>query len=151
MGGFYSKNEIVALDKSGEEIVKLMFPVYYMEAELSDEELKNAEESWGMILNDTAPQYLEKRNSPTFLYSNCIMYFYSLFYARLFDVHPVARGLFRDVEGQGKFLVKMISLSLSKRANQDQYRRTLVKLAEIHNEKGVKATECKPYLSASLL
>lgn len=143
MGGFSSKNETVALDKSEEEIVKLMFPVYFMEGTLSDEELKVAEDTWTMILNDKAPQYLEKRNSPSFLYANCIMYFYSLFYTRLFDVHPVAKGLFRDVESQGKFLVKMISLSLSERSNPDQYRRTLVKLAEIHNEKGVKATECK--------
>lgn len=143
MGGFNSKGSVVQLQKGEEDIVKLMFPVYYAEGEITESEHALATKSWEMLLNDTAPQFLLKKKNPDFVYVNCIMYFYSLFYSRLFDVHPVAKGLFKDVESQGKFLVKMISLSLSERSNKDTYQRTLVKLAEIHNERGVKATECK--------
>lgn len=44
-------------------------------------------------------------------------------------------------KSQGKFLVKMISLSLSEANDADKFERTLVKLAEVHNERGVKAVE----------
>lgn len=59
------------------------------------------------------------------------MYYYNCFYERLFDIHPLARDLFKDFNSQGKFLVKMISLSPSEKADPDKYEKTLVKLAEM--------------------
>ena len=41
-----------------------------------------------------------------------------------------------------KFLVKMISLSLSLVDDPDKFQVTLVKLTEVHNKRGVKAIEC---------
>lgn len=131
------------LDKTEEEIVRLMMPVYYNDDPITPEEHDLAHSSWKLILNNTSPEYLAKRKDPNFTFPTCIMYFYNSFYARLFDIHPLAKDLFKDMRSQGKFLVKMISLSLSENSDKDKYDKTLFKLAEIHNERGVKAVECK--------
>ncbi len=56
----------------------------------------------------------------------------------------MARYLFKSgMRSQGKFLVQMISLSLSELADPAKFDKTLTKLAEVHYERGVKAVECK--------
>ena len=126
-----------------EEIVKLMMPVYYNDKALTSEEYQIAEQAWNLILTDSSKEFNLRRKDPNFPHPSCIVFFYNSFYTRLFDIHPLARDLFKDVQSQGKFLVKMISLSLSERADEKRYRQTLIKLAEIHNERGIKAAECK--------
>lgn len=149
MGGGASKNDKKSasgtsnLAKTEEEIVRLMMPVYYNEEPIVQEELDIAHNSWKQILNNTSPEFLLKRKDKSFTFPTCIMYFYSSFYDRLFDIHPLAKNLFRDMRSQGKFLVKMISLALSEKSDPVKYEKTLAKLAEIHNERGVKAVECK--------
>lgn len=131
-----------ALGKNDEEIVLLMMPVFYNAEVLSKEEHKLATECWQAVLNNSAPGFLQKKKSdPNFKFPTAILYFYDCFYSRLFDIHPLARDLFKDAKSQGKFLVKMISLSLSEMADVVKFEKTLVKLAEIHNERGVKAIE----------
>ena len=66
--------------------------------------------------------------------------FYDAFYSRLFDVHPMCRGMFKN-EAQGKFFVKMVSLSVSLLDDKESFTKALVKLTETHNERGVKAIE----------
>ncbi|RYH01308.1 hypothetical protein EON65_48480 [archaeon] len=133
------------LCKQESDIVNLMFPVYYTDKELTDSELKLATKSWQMILNCTAPEYVSHRiaDPVNFDYNHSMVYFYSKFYERLFEVHPLARPLFGDMSSQGKFLVKMLSLSLSEKTDPEKYKKTLIKLAEIHNDRGIKAVECK--------
>lgn len=152
MGGGSSKIDASshALDKTESEIVRLMMPVYYIDEPITNEELEAVTSTWKMILTNSSPEFLAKRLDPTFPYPTCIMYFYSSFYDRLFDVHPMARILFRDMSSQGKFLVKMISLSLSEKADPEKYDKTLRKLAEIHCDRGVKAVECKPLVASPL-
>lgn len=146
MGGNSSKiiTEAPSLGKTEEEIVRLMMPVYYNPDPLTDEEMTLASDTWKMILSNTSENFIERKQDERFPHPTCIMWFYSSFYERLFDVHPVARALFRDVTSQGKFLVKMISLSLSEKADPVKYENTLIRLAEVHNERGIKAVECKP-------
>ncbi len=141
MGGFSSKSSnALNLKKSEEEVIKLMFPVYYCDDMLTTEEDILVERAWNLVLTDSALGFRLKAQRS---HSSCIAYFYELFYNRLFDVHPGARDLFKDIQSQGKFLVKMISLGLSEKVDQKKYTDTLTKLAEIHNERGVKAVECK--------
>ena len=123
-------------------------PVFYTEAIPNDNEHAIAHQSWQYILNNTSPvfQRAKASNSPEFTCSTCICFFYTTFYKRLFDTHPLAEELFRDVNAQGKFLVRMITLSLTYKSDPTRYKSTLIKLAEIHNERGVKATECKRIL-----
>jgi hypothetical protein len=47
------------------------------------------------------------------------------------------------LKSQGKFLVKMISLSLSTLLDKSKFVDTMNKLAEVHNGRGVKSIECK--------
>eukprot|EP01039_Chlorochromonas_danica_P000214 gene214-229_t len=125
----------------GNNVVPLMMPVYYDDQPISNEEMELASNTWKLILTNTSPEFMARRRDPRFQYPTCIMYFYNSFYQRLFDIHPMARDLFKDMSSQGKFLVKMISLSLSEKADPVKYEKTLIKLAEIHCDRGVKAVE----------
>lgn len=140
-----SKNtQASSLRNQEKDIIRLMMPVYYNESALSADEIEAAKHCWSMIMNDSAPEYNRlKKLDPKFPHSSAIVYFYNSFYTRLFDIHPLAKELFRDKNTQGKFLVKMISLAMSEDEDRSKYELTLVKLAEVHNDRGVKAVECK--------
>lgn len=135
------------LHKSETEIIRLMFPVYYTIEVISHEERKRALDSWNMILDDKSPEFLSKRGKPDFAYTSCVTFFYDSFYTRLFDIHPMCKQLFKNgMRSQGKFLVKMISLAMSELEDPEKFDKNLVKLAEIHYQRGVKAVECKYHL-----
>lgn len=134
----------VSLNGRSEEIILLMLPVYYNDSPLTLEERELAARSWSMVLNGNSENFLKLSKDPKFPHQNCIIFFYNSFYSRLFDVHPLAKDLFKDMNSQGKFLVKMISLALSEHEDPEKFQNTLVKLAEIHNDRGIKAVECKP-------
>ena len=140
-----NKNKVEVKD-SARDIVKLMMPVYYNDSPITKDEHGAASAVWQMILSNSAPAFLEQRKQSQEFYrrfTTSIMYFSHCFYSRLFNIHPMARDLFKDMKSQGKFLVKMISLSLSEMNDAAKFESTLIKLAEIHNERGVKAVECK--------
>ena len=151
MGGSQSvenDKQIGAMAESKKDIVRLMMPVYYNDAMINKDEHAAASSVWNMILTNTAPEYLQNRRADAEFgrkFNTSIMYFSHNFYERLFNIHPLARDLFKDMKSQGKFLVKMISLSLSELTDSDKFKQTLIKLAEIHNERGVKAVECNYY------
>lgn len=103
-----------------------------------------AMDSWNLILDDQSPVFRERKGKPDFPYQSCVTFFYDTFYTRLFDIHPTCRHMFKSgMRAQGKFLVKMISLALSELDDPEQFDKNLVKLAEIHYERGVKSVECK--------
>lgn len=134
------------LEQNYHKVVRLMMPVYYTTERISPAEYEAAASIWQMILNNTAPEFVKlKQENPAIAakFQTSILYFCDCFYNRLFDVHPMARSLFKDMKSQGKFLVKMISLSLSEISDAEKFQNTLIKLAEIHNQRGVKAVECK--------
>ena len=149
--GSSTNNPVTNLHKSESAVVKLMFPLYYSSQDISREEHKSASDGWNSILNDKTPEFLARKNDPEFGYSSCVIYFYDSFYTRLFNVHPMSRNLFKNgMRSQGKFLVKMITLALSEINDGVKFDKTLVKLAEVHNERGVKAIECKSKLRSPL-
>lgn len=130
--------------KDGREIIRLMMPVYYTEEPITADEHFFAEQAWQKIISNDAPAYAAYcAESPQFAekYPSCIRFFSDCFYGRLFDVHPLSRPLFRDLTSQGKFLVKMITLSLSELTDPSKFENILVRLAEVHNHRGVKAVE----------
>lgn len=141
-GRSMSRSHATSLHRNEQDIVKLMMPVYYNDEKVGADEKESAANVWKAILNNNAPEFLrQKKIDPKFPHPSAIVYFYNSFYARLFDIHPLAKELFRDVKSQGKFLVKMISLSLSEDQDPKKYESTLIKLAEVHNDRGVKAVE----------
>lgn len=131
--------------KKREELVKIMLPVYFVDEEMTDQEIKLVDDNWSAILYDSTLVYKEKRQDPTFTYNSAATYFFALFYNRLFDVHPVSRDLFKNMEGQGQFLIRMVQLALSERESPKNFQLSLIRLAEVHNRRGVKAVECKYY------
>lgn len=136
------------MNKGENEIVKLMFPIYYSKLNVTSEEHQLASDNWNSILNDKSPEFLDrKKNDPKFEYSSNVTFFYDTFYTRLFNVHPMSKNLFKSgMRSQGRFLVKMITLALSEINDSVKFDKTLIKLAEVHNERGVKAIECKYFL-----
>lgn len=144
MGGGSSSAASKHLQKSQNDVVKLMMPLYYTTEDITPTERKMAFDSWQMILTDTTPEYLAKKGTPDFHYGSCVIFFYDNFYLRLFDIHPMARSLFKSgMKSQGKFLVQMISLALSELDDKEKFDKNLIKLAEIHFQRGVKAVECE--------
>ena len=113
--------------------------------ELSDQELALAASCWNLILNDKSDYFTNVlRKKPDFKYTSCIAYFYDIFYQRLFDVHPMSRSLFkRGIKSQGKFLMRLITLALSEIKDDQKWNQSFRKLAEMHNDIGVKAIECE--------
>lgn len=143
MGGGISRTEPMYIGKSEKELVNIMMPVYYLHNEpITEYDLSIAKETWNMILDNTAPGFKALKGTEGFNYSSSIMMFYDVFYERLFDVHPLSRPLFKSgLKTQGKFLIKMISLSLKIIEDPKKFEQTLIKLTESHNEKGIKAIE----------
>lgn len=134
----------MTLQKTQHDVVKLMMPVYYTPETIDAKERKFAVDSWNLIVTARSPEYLAQKGNPDFPYASCITFFYDSFYKRLFDIHPMCRQLFRKgMQSQGTFLVKMISLSLSELEDPNKFDKTLIKLAEVHFHRGVKAVECK--------
>lgn len=153
MGGAPSRAQEATNDKilqrSPNEVVRLMMPVYYTLEPISSQEHASAAETWQLILSNKAPNYIAQRKlKDDFFdkYPTSMRYFSDCFYCRLFDVHPSSRNLFKDVVKQGKFLVGMISVSLSELSEPLKFEETLVRLAEVHNVRGIKAAECKSQL-----
>ena len=136
--------QIADLKKNEKEIIRLMMPVYYSPEDINPTERKLAQDAWQLILDDKSPAFLAQRGTPGFEYQSCVTFFYDSFYTRLFDIHPLSRQLFKNgMKSQGKFLVKMISLALSELDDPHKFDLTLIKLAEIHYQRGVKSVECK--------
>jgi hypothetical protein len=145
MGVEHSSNPSSLLNKEKEaEIVSHMMPAYFTNEKITSEEYEKTKISWNLILNNTAANYLLLKQDKSFESSSCISFFYDSFYLRLFELHPASRGLFtKGIKCQGTFLVQMISLALSEFNNAVKIRNTLIKLADVHNERGVKAIECE--------
>jgi hypothetical protein len=141
--GNKSSSSLPSLRNSETEIVNLMMPIYYTNEKITSEENNSVNRSWNMILTDESTHYQTLKLEPSFKYSSCITLFYDSFYSRLFELHPSAKNLFKKgIKSQGNFLVRMISLSLSEINDSQKFNSTLVKLAEVHNDRGVKAIEC---------
>ena len=125
-------------------LVRLILPLYYSEEDIVKEEVDRAQVAWDKILNDTAPAYVARKADRSFAeeYPSCATWFFSEFYARLFDVHPAAKPMFRaGLKSQGKFLVQLMTLALTLVLNQEKLNKVMLNLAEKHNERGVKAIE----------
>lgn len=146
MGGALSTAKMKQLKASQEQVIKLLMPVYYTEENLSKEEQQLAKECWACVISDKTPEFLSREGKSGFPYNSCAVFFYDSFYTRLFDIHPASRRLFIDsVQSQGRFLVKLIGLALSDGVhdNPELFDTSLMHLATVHFEHGVRAAECK--------
>lgn len=149
MGGIIIKNQpSIPFEKSKEEIVKLVLPVYYTEEAITPRDQQLIHSSWNMVTGDSAPEYLEERKRPNFPHETCLSYFCYLFYSRLFQIHPEAKPLFEHAISlqemkHGKVVLKMIAVFIKAMENDPEHLQMLVKLAEQHYSRGIKAVQCK--------
>lgn len=77
------------LRRSDAEVVQLMMPVYFTYDDPTLEDIQLARTIWAYIIEDTSPEFQRRKGTPGFDYASCVMFFYDMFYTRLFDVHPV--------------------------------------------------------------
>jgi hemoglobin-like flavoprotein len=112
------------------------------DAEINEDDIKLAKDSWNNIIEDRSPAYVENRGSPGFEHTSCISWFYSIFYERLFNVHPMCRPLFTSgIVSQGKFLVKMVSMILNCLKDKTKFIVAMQELAMRHCERGIRGVE----------
>ncbi len=163
MGGSASSSAAIAraaeqarhdqMQKTEEEIIAFVMPVFYTKSELAAEEREAASSAWKLIVNNKSQHFLDirtqRQNDPNFPHVTCLEYFYDIFYNRLFDVHPSCKSLFKkSINKQGSFFARMISLLLGDIDDQEKWTKNLENMAHIHNKMGVKAVECKLLLSS---
>jgi hemoglobin-like flavoprotein len=126
-----------------QEIIEIMMPVYYLNnTHVTSEDIRIAKESWSLITDDQSQEFLQQKLNNEFQFSSCIGWFYIIYYARLFDIHPLCKPLFTTgIISQGKFLVKMISLSLNQLHDPINFQIVMKGLAMSHCAKGVRSVE----------
>ena len=130
--------------KTDDEILNSFLPVFYdPESRIEETELDAAKNLWGMVKDNTAPGYVNMKETPGFQYPTSIYFFYRSFYERLFDVHPSCKPLFKKgIKQQGRHLVALISMALTCVTDEEKFKRSLLTLAKTHIDLGVKAYEC---------
>lgn len=130
-----------------------ILPVYYTKDPLTDRELQAALKAWSSISSNRASNYIQqKRHNPDFPYSTCSEYFYDLFYERLFEVHPNARPLFKKSKKRMRqYFIGSFTMLLDSVTDSEKFTRSLISLAHVHNNIGVKAIECKLQFDQILL
>jgi hemoglobin-like flavoprotein len=132
------------VDGSDDFVVSIMMPVYYIHnVEVVEADIQHAAASWKLIIDDKSVEFKRRKEKhPNFTHFSCISWFFSNFYSRLFDIHPLCKSLFGSgLQSQGKFLVKMISLTLSQLGDEDTFNNTMSDLVKRHCERGVKSIE----------
>ena len=147
------------LTSTDEDIINLMFPVYYINEPITQDEIQLAKDSWILIVHNKGKLFVDLQaksgkndnnttsnerddddddNAPM----SCISLFFQTFYSRLFDAHPEAEPMFSSgIKKQGQFLVSMISVSLNLLNDEEKFRKKMIDLADTHNKRGIKANE----------
>jgi hemoglobin-like flavoprotein len=154
-----------------QEIIDIMMPVYYLSSShVTHDDILIAKTSWSLITDDKSQEFIKQKSSSSsrqgqgqgsgqgqgqgpgqgpgqgegeeFHYHSCIGWFYILYYERLFDIHPLCKPLFTTgIISQGKFLVKMISLTLNQLHDPMNFQIIMRGLALSHCHKGVRSVE----------
>lgn len=122
--------------------VRLVLPVYFTSEMPREDDLSIARKCWNHILDDTSPAFIAKKADPEFTDPSCLVYFYTIFYNRLFCVHPSCRPMFRDnLQVQGKALARILSFILQPQDDKEKFNKIMEDMAQRHVDRGVRAHE----------
>ena len=128
-------------------IVSLIMPVFYTKEVLTTEELSAATQCWKMIADNSSAHFDAMKASGEVKFDTCLELYSDIFYHRLWDVHPVSRTVFHwSINKQGAFVSRFLSIALDHVSDEAKWQRLFVRLAETHNNLGIKAVECKQCL-----
>ena len=86
LDGQFHQNHVDAL------AVRLMLPVYYSPEKLTKDDVVQAKNAWDIISTSSSPSYLYNKANKSraeFPFESATSWFYSVYFSRLFDVHPV--------------------------------------------------------------
>ena len=72
MGGGISKHDAGSIGRSEAEIVNLMMPIYYVDQEVTIDDIAHAKIGWQMIINDTAPMFVQLKGTENFHYRSSL-------------------------------------------------------------------------------
>ncbi len=116
-----------------EMCVGLVMPLYYTTDPVEEEDITRGRISWNLIVDDTSPEFLLKKGTPECSDISALSWFFTIFYNRLFDVHPSCRPLFKNnIQTQGKALAKIITFLLHPHNDPQKLQDNLVDLAIRH-------------------
>jgi len=124
-----------------------VFPVYYVEGvtdAVSEEDIDLAAKSWDMLMTDTAPSWLRRKEmiDAEGIETSHLVWLMDAFYDRLFDVSPSSKALFKgNMKAQGKALIGMMSLAVSVLRQPEKLIPALQDLARRHAQYGVVAQQ----------
>lgn len=99
--------------------------------------------TWSLMVEDNCTNYVDCRTAGKTDQPSALIWFYTEFYGRLFDVHPSVKPLFKTtIAGQGRKLVSMISfLILLMDTDVESLHTQLKALARMHCAIGVLSNQ----------
>lgn len=123
--------------------VKLMLPIYFTNAKLTKDDIMLAKNSWDIIATGTCPKFVFSKLTfkEKFPFESAVSWFQSVYFNRLFDVHPLCRGMFIDCRAQGRFFSSLLGFIFTALVNENNFKKRLTALAISHCRMGVKAIE----------
>lgn len=169
MGGRASVQSIIAeqAQKTREEVIRSVLPIYYTTDELTTKEKSLLYESFHFIMKGKAENFRESYHDD----KKCPAYhFGTLFFGRLFETNTAVKGLFvRDMHKMSHSLIDIFTLLIddlagpverviedekdnvedlenTKKTNNNRWKKTLEILVKSHNAKGIRAIECKFFI-----
>eukprot|EP01035_Chromulina_nebulosa_P020726 gene20726-26870_t len=118
-------------------------PTYYSKEPVTLHDIEIAKGLFNFVMEDKAPGYLRiKESNLNKQYTSALVFVYETFYARLFEVIPTAKDLFKTgFTSQGQGLVKLIAFLLMDPADIEIFKSKLLEITEKHNERGIRAVE----------
>lgn len=133
-------------------LIYSVYPVYYVPGttdSVNEEDIEAAKTAWTLICDNSSASWKRKlaaqqegQQAEGDESMSHLTFFFETFYARLFDVHPGSRVLFKNsIRAQGKALVGMISAAVSLLRNPEKLVPALEGLAVGHAKKGVLANQ----------
>lgn len=130
-----------------EKVVQFLYPLYYINAPLSEVEKEILSSTWKLIINNNSKEFERmKKLDPKAAYANSLTeYFASRFYSRFVEVHPISAPMFsKNSSKQGRLFMNMITLVVTAEIDGDDEKMigSLTALVKCHNPMGVRSVEC---------
>ena len=125
-------------------IVTYLMPLFYMKnAQLDPIDIIIVQDTWSLIVEDKCTHYDDCRQRGQTDQPSALVWFFTEFYGRLFDVHPSVKPLFKTgVAVQGRKLVSMISFLIRLMdSDVDALHSQLKALARMHCAIGVLSNQ----------
>ena len=121
--------------------IKALMPVYYLPDTVTHADAAIVNKTWKIIQsNDTPGRDVMLTLTGCAPDTDGATLFKSLYFKRLFDVHPLSRPLFSaQAQASGRFIILLIDMCWKQLEDEKQFRRRAVEIARDHCSRGIKA------------